>query len=64
MGRGRARAKQAKIARELKYRAPSTDLRALQQELASTDDTPRPATADILLDEDETDERDHPLDPQ
>lgn len=34
MGRGRARAKQAKVARELKYYSPSTDLTALQRELA------------------------------
>lgn len=34
MGRGRAKAKQAKVARELKYRTPPTDLNALEQELA------------------------------
>jgi hypothetical protein len=34
MGRGRARAKQAKIARELKYSAPTSDLAALQKELS------------------------------
>lgn len=34
MGRGRAKAKQAKIARELKYFSPPTDLTALQLELA------------------------------
>ncbi len=33
MGRGRAKAKQAKVARELKYRTPKTDLEALQREL-------------------------------
>lgn len=35
MGRGRQRAKQAKIARELKYQTIPTDLAALQRELAS-----------------------------
>lgn len=35
MGRGRAKAKQTKVARELKYSTPSTDLNALQRELAS-----------------------------
>ncbi|MGA4849836.1 DUF3073 domain-containing protein [Streptomyces sp. G5(2025)] len=40
MGRGRARAKQAKVARELKYHTPSTDLRSLQQELQSFTDSP------------------------
>jgi hypothetical protein len=34
MGRGRAKAKQAKVARELKYNTPPTDLEALQRELA------------------------------
>ena len=35
MGRGRAKAKQTKVARELKYGGPQTDLSRLQQELAS-----------------------------
>lgn len=42
MGRGRAKAKQTKVARALKYAGPDTDLQRLQQELASngvTDDT-------------------------
>ncbi|BDD84126.1 hypothetical protein TPB0596_38890 [Tsukamurella pulmonis] len=34
MGRGRAKAKQTKVARELKYSTPSTDLKRLQDELA------------------------------
>ena len=34
MGRGRAKAKQTKVARELKYHSPTTDLAALQRELA------------------------------
>jgi hypothetical protein len=33
MGRGRAKAKQTKVARELKYHSPTTDLAALQREL-------------------------------
>ncbi len=33
MGRGRAKAKQTKVARELKYWSPETDLRALEREL-------------------------------
>lgn len=37
MGRGRAKAKQTKVARDLKYNsAPSTDLSRLQQELAGS----------------------------
>ena len=34
MGHGRAKAKQTKVARELKYNAPQTDLAALQAELS------------------------------
>ncbi|MGE3288153.1 MAG: DUF3073 domain-containing protein [Pseudonocardia sp.] len=33
MGRGRAKAKQTKVARELKYSSPAMDLVALQREL-------------------------------
>lgn len=33
MGRGRAKAKQTRVARELKYSSPNTDLSALQKEL-------------------------------
>ncbi|MGH3780828.1 MAG: DUF3073 domain-containing protein [Pseudonocardiaceae bacterium] len=35
MGRGRAKAKQTNVARELKYSSPATDLAALQRELSS-----------------------------
>ncbi|MEJ2888660.1 DUF3073 domain-containing protein [Actinomycetospora aeridis] len=38
MGRGRAKAKQTKVARELKYSSPNTDFDALQQELGSGED--------------------------
>ncbi len=54
MGRGRAKAKQTKVARELKYHSPNTDLDALQRELGgATSD----AEADDFdaLDEDEDD---------
>ncbi len=34
MGRGRAKAKQTKVARELKYSSPNTDFKSLQQELS------------------------------
>ena len=36
MGRGRAKAKQTKVARELKYSSPQTDFERLQQELSGT----------------------------
>lgn len=40
MGRGRAKAKQTKVARELKYSSPETDFQRLQRELSgvSTDE--------------------------
>jgi hypothetical protein len=34
MGRGRAKAKQTKVARELKYSSPTTDFESLQRELS------------------------------
>ncbi|HEU0191119.1 MAG TPA: DUF3073 domain-containing protein [Mycobacterium sp.] len=34
MGRGRAKAKQTKVARELKYSSPETDFSRLQRELS------------------------------
>jgi len=45
MGRGRAKAKQTKVARELKYRTHETDLSALARELhggegGDADDSP------------------------
>ena len=36
MGRGRAKAKQTKVARELKYSSPQTDFDRLQRELAGS----------------------------
>lgn len=38
MGRGRQRAKHAKIARDLKYFSPETNYRELEQELATKSD--------------------------
>ena len=40
MGRGRQKAKQTKVARELKYFSPHTDYRALERELTSHKDDP------------------------
>ena len=56
MGRGRAKAKQIKVARKLKYSAPDTDLSALERELHSTRgefDYSPPAGEDDEPDEDE-----------
>ena len=38
MGRGRAKAKQAKVARKLKYSSPEMDIERLQRELAGSQD--------------------------
>lgn len=57
MGRGRAKAKQTKVARELKYRSFETDFSSLERELRSGSeghDVP-PAYAD-LVEEQEDDE--------
>ena len=40
MGRGRAKAKQTKVARELKYSSQGTDFEALQRELSGNGDSP------------------------
>ena len=63
MGRGRAKAKQTKVARELKYRSVSTDFSSLERELRSpSDEIPdqyadlaevNDADADELADDDE-----------
>ena len=51
MGRGRAKAKQTKVARELKYYSPDTDLTALQRELHA--DTPSYAKPERLAPSDD-----------
>ena len=54
MGRGRAKAKQTKVARELKYSSPQTDFERLQRELAGADDlTGTDGLADDVADEDD-----------
>jgi hypothetical protein len=56
MGRGRQKAKNTKVARELKYFSPDTDLSALQAELASTKDNEpdyEDKWADLYPDEDD-----------
>ncbi|GAA2760659.1 DUF3073 domain-containing protein [Actinopolymorpha rutila] len=54
MGRGRAKAKQTKVARELKYRTHDTDLEALQRELSSRED----ANGNVRGEQDDPDEPD------
>lgn len=46
MGRGRAKAKQTKVARELKYSTPGMDLTRLQRDLHSDDPVSRRTAAD------------------
>ena len=53
MGRGRAKAKQTKVARELKYSGGSLDPERLRAELAGT--TPSPFGPTATTDEDEDD---------
>jgi hypothetical protein len=53
MGRGRAKAKQTKVARELKYSTGGTDLEALRKELASA--PPSTSTPSTSAWDDETD---------
>jgi hypothetical protein len=54
MGRGRAKAKQTKVARELKYSSHGTDLERLQRELAGTSTDSPPV--ELPDDSDDTDD--------
>jgi len=49
MGRGRAKAKQTKVARELKYRSVSTDFSSLERELRSPSDEIPDQYADLAV---------------
>ena len=53
MGRGRAKAKQTKVARELKYRSHETDFGALARELHGEKDGPDIGPADDVDEDDE-----------
>jgi len=61
MGRGRQKAKQTKVARELKYYSPGTDYRALEAELtghehrSATDVATADSRWDAPADDDEDD---------
>ncbi len=59
MGRGRAKAKQTKVARELKYSSGSLDPEALKRELASS---PPGAARSSQVSDDEDDDEGHPAD--
>jgi len=53
MGRGRAKAKQTKVARELKYREFNTDFNQLQRELHGDDDQATSGGAEPAVDGDD-----------
>ncbi len=53
MGRGRAKAKQTKVARDLKYRTHQTDFSALAQELHSGPEGAPASSVDNLDDADD-----------
>ncbi|MEU6404021.1 DUF3073 domain-containing protein [Streptomyces sp. NPDC046985] len=55
MGRGRAKAKQTKVARQLKYNSGGTDLSRLAEELGASPSNPSPTNGDHFED-DEQDE--------
>lgn len=63
MGRGRAKAKQTKVARELKYSSGGTDLDRLAQELAAERGSNGSAIIASSPSEDDDDEYDDPYAP-
>jgi hypothetical protein len=61
MGRGRAKAKQTKVARELKYRSTHTDFSSLERELRGDEDHEVPAAYADLVDADDDADDDYPV---
>ena len=58
MGRGRAKAKQTKVARELKYSSPETDYAALQRELGHpSSPLSAPTSTPAAVEDDDEDDR-------
>ena len=57
MGRGRAKAKQTKVARELKYSTQNTDYEALQRELSAGQSSSGRSSDDRYDDSDDDDRR-------
>ncbi|WP_049568274.1 DUF3073 domain-containing protein [Streptomyces sp. SBT349] len=56
MGRGRAKAKQTKVARQLKYNSGRTDLSRLAEELGASPSDQQPPNGERLEDDDEQDD--------
>ncbi|MEU4731143.1 MULTISPECIES: DUF3073 domain-containing protein [unclassified Streptomyces] len=52
MGRGRAKAKQTKVARQLKYNSGGTDLSRLANELGASPTDPLPVSEPVEVDDD------------
>ncbi|MEV6727208.1 MULTISPECIES: DUF3073 domain-containing protein [unclassified Streptomyces] len=52
MGRGRAKAKQTKVARQLKYNSGGTDLSRLANELGASPTEPLPVSEPVEVDDD------------
>ena len=65
MGRGRQKAKNTKVARELKYYSPATDYSALEAELSSSSSNENPdyedKWADLYDDEEDVADEDRPV---
>ena len=55
MGRGRQKAKQTKVARELKYHSSSIDVHALQRELGGGTYSPQQEQPSVVDDDDDDD---------
>ncbi len=65
MGRGRAKAKQTKVARDLKYRSYSTDFSSLERELRGDpyDPEPEAEVEEVVADDPYADLADRYADP-
>ncbi len=57
MGRGRAKAKQTKVARDLKYRSYSTDFTSLERELRGDPYEPQIVAEEVVEDVVEVDDQ-------
>ncbi|GAA3992686.1 MULTISPECIES: DUF3073 domain-containing protein [Streptomyces] len=56
MGRGRAKAKQTKVARQLKYNSGGTDLSRLAEELGASPSNPQPPNGEQFEDDEQDDD--------
>ena len=56
MGRGRAKAKQTKVARQLKYNSGGTDLSRLAEELGASTSNTSPTNGDRFEDDEHDDD--------